>query len=210
MDNKAINKIYQNISKKIDIYLDEWNVNLNMLEKFLSNSKNLEKFKVSLNIMDINNIDDIIKNVLLNKKAKNILKFESFSNNDIKYKILSDYFNISISHIDCINELSSKFKISDFGDKKLCYIYSNNDFEEIKVEIINELSNSIIDKNININKDIKIPLKNIIIHNNLKSEIDNKIDNKYIVNKIIEKYNINYEDFNKTEYKGYTLFYQNM
>ena len=209
MDNSELNKNYSIVSNKIDTYLKKWNVSINRLEKFLSNKDNMDKFLSNNDLLSIDRVEKIIKDVMLNRKVDGIIKFESFSNVDEnKSKILSDYFNISISHVDCINEATSKFKIDDFGDKKYCYVYSSDDIDVNLRVIIDEMIENLISKKLSLKNGISIELDKVLDVVRLDEHLSNKIDNNYVINYLIEKNNISMSEYKKTEYNGYILFIQ--
>lgn len=209
MDNSELNKNYSIVSNAIDTYLKKWKVSINGLERFLSNKSNMDKFLSNNDLLSIDRVEKIIKDVMLNKKVDGIIKFESFSNVDEnKSKILSDYFNISISHVDCINENTSKFKIDDFGDKKYCYVYSSDDLDVNLKSIIDEMIENLTSKKLSLKNGISIELDKVLDLVRLNEHLSNKIDSEYVVNYLIEKNNINISEYKKTEYNGYILFVQ--
>lgn len=209
MDNSELNKNYSIVSNAIDTYLKKWKVSINGLERFLSNKSNMDKFLSNNDLLSIDRVEKIIKDVMLNKKVDGIIKFESFSNVDEnKSKILSDYFNISISHVDCINETTSKFKIDDFGDKKYCYVYSSDDLDVNLKSIIDEMIENLTSKKLSLKNGISIELDKVLDVVLLDKHLSNKIDNDYNINYLIEKNNINISEYKKTEYKNYILFIQ--
>lgn len=209
MNNSELNKNYSIVSNAIDTYLKKWKVSINRLERFLSNKSNMDKFLSNNDLLSIDRVEKIIKDVMLNKKVDGIIKFESFSNVDEnKSKILSDYFNISISHVDCINETTSKYKVDDFGDKKYCYIYSNDDFDMNLRTIVDGMVENLTSKKLSLKNGISIELDKVLDLVRLNEHLSNKIDSDYVVNYLIEKNNINISEYKKTEYNGYILFIQ--
>ncbi len=210
MDNSKLNKDYSIVSNAIDIYLKKWKVSIDRLEKFLSNNKNMDMFLSNNDLLGIDRVEKIIKDVMLNKKISDVIKFESFSNIDEhKSKVLSDYFNISISHVDCINENISKYKIDDFGDKKYCYIYSNNDLIANLGSIVDNLIETLNSKKLSLKNGISIELGKVLDNAVLHSHLSDKIDNSYVINYIIDNNNINISEYEQIEYNGYILFVQN-
>ena len=65
MDNNELNKNYGIVSNVIDTYIKKWNVSISRLEKFLSNKDNMDKFLSNNDLLSIDRVEKIIKDVML-------------------------------------------------------------------------------------------------------------------------------------------------
>jgi hypothetical protein len=79
-----------------------------------------------------------------------VMKFEKFSkvnegvisigNANVNHeKVLADYYNTSLGHIDLVDPEIHLYKIDDFGKKVVSIIFSDKELEEIKVKTLDHL-----------------------------------------------------------------------
>jgi hypothetical protein len=210
MNNKEdLNKYYNLVNSFIDDYVDTWKIRPSRLSKYLLNNKRLQKFLEKNGLTNLKKIDMVIKDVIDDRVAMekdNVLKWESFmfkenlqhsdinvllnglSGSNIEHeKILANFYDTSLGHINILDKNSNKFKIDTFSGDIECVIYTQSEIdiitENIKESIKKEIESGLF---IKVFGDIEIEVKEIIDDSKLESNLDYLIDYEQVI-KIIQK-----------------------
>lgn len=194
-NSNDLNTYYSLINQYIDEYIDK-GIKASKLSKYL-NKKRLENFLERKGLKDISKIDQIIKDVLSDRVSLEkdlIMKFESFrifESNNIQFdsikeclykgvgkstitheKILADFYDVSLSQIDVLDSDEHLFKINNFSQDFSCIIYTEDDIKIITENLKELVKQKIVDKTIEIEYKIQIPVKEFIDSNKLNEYLD--------------------------------------
>jgi hypothetical protein len=189
-NSEEANKYYQIINQYIDEYTDTHKIKPINLGKYLKNNQRLIQFVERKGLKDVKNINRVINDVIDDRISmeKDIVKtFENFKfleSNEFKIlnlrqclykgiekstihheKILADYFDVSLSHIDIIDSDKHIFKIDHYSFID-CVIYTENE-----VEIIRENMKEYCFEQV-FNKSVQLEGLSIDINVNIKDFID--------------------------------------
>ena len=186
-NSEEITKIYRSVGEKIDDYTDKWKIRPENLERYLS-GKRLKKFIQIEGLENINGIEIIINDIIQDRISMNkdlVKKFENFNfDNSIDggynfwngvgrssidhEKILADFYDVSLSEVDVIDTNTHRFKVN--GEEVLVFTESELDIilENLKMEKIDNITN----KEIEIFKDVKVTLSDLIDNEKLSIKID--------------------------------------
>lgn len=117
-------------------------------------------------------------------------------------KIIADFLtekskgvDINLSDIDISNSDKHEFRVENWNNDSISIIiYSKEDMDIIKMNIIEHISDDLSEKDIEVNKNFKIKLSEIIDKDLVEKKMNSKIDNDYLINII--------EDITEYEFKG--------
>jgi hypothetical protein len=198
------NKYYQLINGLVDDYIDNHKIRPSRLSAYLKpGGQRFNKFLERNKLKDISGSDRILKDIIEDRKhmeSDGVITFESFNLlestewkiSDLKQclykgidkagiemeKILADYFDTNLSAIDVIDSDKHKFKIEDWkNDDWNIIIYSEEEFEVIKHNIIEHIVDEMSEREIDIIDDLKIKFNDLVKKDLLEeklSEILNK------------------------------------
>jgi hypothetical protein len=201
-NSEDANKYYQLINQYIDEYTDNHKIRPAKLGKYLKNSEKLKNFLERKGLTDIKNIDRIISDVVGDRIAmeKDLVKtFESFKlfeseefkilnlrqclykgidkSNIHHEKILADYFDVSLSHIDIVDSDKHIFKIDTKNDIN-CVIWTSNEIEIIRENIKEYCFDQVFNKKVKlegIGVDIDVNIKDFIDEEKFANHINSVI-----------------------------------
>lgn len=208
-NSEDANKYYQLINQYIDEYTDKHKIRPAKLGKYLKNSEKLKNFLERKGLTDIQNINRVISDVVDDRIAmdkdsiKTFESFKFFESEDFKIldlrqclykgiekssihheKILADFFDISLSHIDILNSDKHIFKIDTQGDTE-CVIYTSNEIEIIRENMKEYCFEQVFNKQVKL-EGIKIEL-NVNIRDFIDEEkFANHINEVLTVDKVKE------------------------
>lgn len=193
------NKYYQLINQYVDEYVDKWKIKPTNLKKYLiGNKSRLVNFLEKKGLNDISNINRVLLDIVDDRIAldsDNILTFENFKffeSEEFKIidmkqclykgiekatinheKILADYFDVSLSHINVSYPDKHEFKVED--NDVIIYLQEELNIikENIKDFILNQTFNKTIKLDLgNSNLDLNVNIKDFMDHDKFKSKID--------------------------------------
>lgn len=153
-NSEDANKYYKLINGYIDEYVEKHKIDPLKLKKYLKNNQKMISFLKRKGLNDIKNInrvlDDIIddrisieKDLVKNFESYKVFESNIFNINDCidkgvdvsnitHEKIIADYFDISLSHINIINSNKHIFEVETLNGKLQCIVFNNNDINIIK------------------------------------------------------------------------------
>jgi hypothetical protein len=182
------NKYYQQINELIDDYMDKWKIRPSNLKRYLQpGSERFTKFLHRNNLKEVNGIDRVLSDVIddrVNMETDGVLTFESFKifesdefkTSSLKQalykgiekadlnmeKVLADIFDTNLGSIDVVNSDKHIFKVNDWNGKDInVLIYSKEDLELIKNNIIDSLYEELKSKKVLLGGLIELPLSSI-------------------------------------------------
>ena len=182
------NRYYQQINELIDDYIDKWKIKPSNLGRYLKpSSDRFNKLLGRNNLKEVNGIDRILSDVIedrVNMERDAVLTFENFKffeSDEFKIsnlkvclykgiekadlnmeKVLADVFDTNLGSIDVIDSSKHIFKINDWnGEDMNVLIYSKEDLEIIKNNMIDCLFDELKSKKVLLGGLIEISLKDI-------------------------------------------------
>jgi hypothetical protein len=192
---------FQKVNELIDEYVSKYKVRPKELFHYVS--RNLESFLQESGFNDVDGIKTVVNNVLehrLNMEKDKIMKFENFSllqenvlivdKSTVEHeKVLADHYNTSIGHIDSISDELHLFLINDFGQKKYAIIFSDDELNKIKENILVSIISETKEKIFSINEidgkefgfSFRFWLGDIVDDEKLKSSIEEKLTKESII-----------------------------
>lgn len=231
IDRTNIDNLYQKVNELIDTYFT-WNIKPSALKNYLKKgSIGLKKFIQNNSLEVYENIEKIIEDIVDDRyslELDGVRKFENFDfkidenieqsdvdkvlysnlkESNIGYeKILADLYRISLSNVIEENTKAHRYSVSESEDTHLVIIFSKDDLEIIKSNII-EYAFDYLSK-------IDIKMESLFLKFNLK----NKLDKSLFESKMVEETKdmkvedwisdvLDIEEYQfKSEYKGYFIW----
>lgn len=158
------NIYFNKVNVIVDDYINKHRIRPSEIYHYIN--RNYDSFLEETGLKEIDNIKLIVNNVLehrLNMQKDQVMKFESFSlvkedvmsitKPNIEHeKILADYFNTSVGHIECVDESLHMYLVNDLGVKKYAFIFSKEEIDVIKSNLLKELIKETSRKMISINE----------------------------------------------------------
>lgn len=223
------NKYYDIINSLIDEYIDKWKIKPSRLKRYLKpGSKRFDNFLVKNKLKDIKGSDRVLKDVISDRVAMekdNIMTFENYKffeseEYDIyelehslhkglgkatvdMEKYLADFYDTNLSDIDIIDSDKRLFKVSAWSYKDSeVIIYSKDDMEVIKGNLIDYYHNELKEKDIVLSEDIKIKMSELISKENLQRVLSIKLDinDNIIIDIISDVLKANFKTTKDNEY----------
>jgi hypothetical protein len=219
------NKYYQQINELIDDYMDKWKIRPSNLKRYLQpGSERFNRFLKRNNFKEVNGIDRILSDVIedrVNMESDGVLTFENFKyfeSNEFKTsslreclykgiekadinleKALADVFDTNLGSIDVIDTDKHIFKVNDWNNKDInVLIYSKEDLEIIKNNMIDFLFEELKSKKILLGGIVEISLSSITGDvGYIRFSIANELKLNEIVSDLLEMEH--YESFNGYE-----------
>jgi hypothetical protein len=197
------NKYYQLINGLIDDYIDNHKIRPSKLRTYLKpGGQRFNKFLERNKLKDIKGSDIILKDIIEDREhmeSDGVITFESFNLlESTEYKIstlkqciykgiekadinmekkLADYFDVSLSAIDIIDSDKHRFKIEDWkNDDWEVVIYSEEELDLIKENIIEHLIDELKNKEIELISGIKIKISSLIDKENAIESLSEKLN----------------------------------
>ena len=208
-----VNRYYNVINGLVDNYIDKWKIRPSSLKRYLQpGSERFNKFLERNKLKDIKGAEVILKDVIEDRahmESDGVITFESFKileSNDFKIqsmkqclykgiekadikmeKILADVFDTNLGSINIIDSDKHKFKIEDWeGEDIKVVIYSSEDMDIIKYNMIEFLYEELSKKKVQITDSIEIELDSIVDYDNFLSKSESKFDEDFVAKIITE------------------------
>jgi hypothetical protein len=224
-NSSELSRYYSDVNRYIDEYISSYRVSPTEIFRYIN--KNMSRFLEKFGIKDVENIDKIVRDVIehrRNMEKDKVFKFEQFNlklneslidigDSTIEHeKVLADYFNTSIGHIEVIDPKIHLFEIKDFETIIRTIIFSSEELETLKSKIINMFISEVSNKEVNINSiggnllqdSFTFLLTNIVSQEKLTSNVESKLTEDVFLNllsKMIPNYITGHES-TICEYKG--------
>ena len=197
-NSKELNEYYGKINTFIDDYIKSFRVTPTEVFRYIS--KNMKRFLEKYKIDDIQNIDRIVKDVIEHRKnmeRDKVFKFEQFSVRldesllslspaSVEHeKMLADYYNTSLGHIEPIDSEMHLYEIKDFDTTIRSIIFSSDEIIQLKEKIKEKITTELCEMSVTLGsiEDQTLPrpmdfkLGAILSKEMLKSNLESKLDN---------------------------------
>jgi hypothetical protein len=215
------NKYYQQVNELIDEYIDKWKIKPSSLGRYLKpGSDRFNKLLGRNNLKEVNGIDRVLSDVIedrVNMERDAVLTFENFKffeSDEFKIsnlkvclykgiekvdlnmeKVLADVFDTNLSAIDVVDSDKHIFKINDGVD---VIVYSKEDLEIIKNNMIDCLFDELKSKKVLLGGIVELSLSNITSDiGYIRFSIGNELKINEIISHLLEC--DHYESFNGYE-----------
>ncbi len=206
-NSQEANQYYQVINQYIDEYTDKHKIKPSNLGKYLKNNNRLIKFMEKRGLKDIKNVDVVIKDVIDDRIAmekdsiKTFESFKMFESTEYKLlnlrqclykgiekstihheKILADYWDVSLSHVDIINSDKHIFKIEGVTGDRECVIYTDNEVEIIRENMKEYCFNEVFGSKIKVEGilDLDVNIKDFIDNEKFENHISEILTTKKV------------------------------
>lgn len=197
------NKYYQLINELVDEYIDKWKIRPSRLGKYLRpGSDRFNKFLMRNNLSEVKGAEVILKDIIedrVHMEKDGVMTFESFhlfesddfkidsmkeclykgiEKADIKMeKILADVFDTNLGSIDIVDADKHIFKIEDWeGEDKKVIIYSDEDLEVIKTNMVENLYEELRKKKVELSSKVSVDLSDLIKEDDFTGMMSDQLD----------------------------------
>lgn len=219
------NKYYQIVNELVDEYMSKGKIRPSNLKRYLTpGSERFKKFLIRNKLNEITGIDRVLSDVIedrANMESDGVLTFENFKffeSDEFKVasmvqclykgiekadlnmeKALADIFDTNLGSIDVVDSDKHIFKINDWNGKDInVVIYSKEDLELIKNNMIDFLFEELKSKKVLLGGLVELSLSNITGDvGYIRSSIGNELKLKEVISHLLECEH--YESFNGYE-----------
>lgn len=208
------NKYYQMINGLVDDYLDKWKIRPSNLKRYLQpGSERFNKFLERNKLKEIKGADVILKDVIEDRyhmESDGVITFENFKffesdefkissmkeclykgieKATIEYeKSIADHFDTNLGDIDIVDADKHLFKINDWnGEGVNVVIYSKEDIDLIKNNMIDFLFIELTKKSVEIVDGIKVDLSYMIKSTMFEEQMSQLFEKDNLLIKTISK-----------------------
>jgi len=208
------NKYYQMINGLVDDYLDKWKIRPSNLKRYLQpGSERFNKFLERNKLKEIKGADVILKDVIEDRyhmESDGVITFENFKffesdefkissmkeclykgieKATIEYeKSIADHFDTNLGDIDIVDADKHLFKINDWnGEGVNVVIYSKEDIDLIKNNMIDFLFIELTKKSVEIVDGIKVDLSDMIKSTMFEEQMSQLFEKDNLLIKTISK-----------------------
>jgi hypothetical protein len=230
-NSEEANQYYKLVNQLVDEYIDGHKIRPSRLIEYLKpGGQRFNKFLERNKLKDIVGSERILRDVIedrVHMERDGVITFESFKmyestewkisnireciykgieKADIKMeKILADYFDINLGAIDVIDSDKHKFRIEDWkNDDWKIVIYSEEEIEIIKENLVDYLFEEISNKEIELPGEMKLKLEKLIDEDKFRLSSSKLLVQEKVNELICECLG---EDWSfETEYKGYHIW----
>jgi hypothetical protein len=234
-NREEANQYYKKVNELVDDYIKNWKVKPTEIYSYFQ--RNMKSFLEKSGLSDVEGITRVVNDVLEHRRGMEldkVMKFESFSkisesilnigNANVEHeKVLADYYQTSIGHIDLIDGDVHLYKINDFGKKVVAIIFSDEELKEIKENILDSLVEEAKNKVLSINEvdgveigiSFRFWLSDIFDESKYKDLCSSKLTNQnllLVIKNTIQKrkdFPTNFSDERlsyKSDFKGYHIW----
>ncbi len=184
-NREEANQYYKQINEVIDEYIKDWKIRPTEVYHYFK--RNMNSFLEEIGLSDVIGIHKVVEDVLTHKRnieLDAVLTFESFNSLDkLEYeKVLGDFFQVGLGHIDIVDSNNNIFRVKDFGESKFVACYSKSDILDITEEVVNELMEITVSRMVSIPTEemsVKFFIEDIVdkdkLRNKLMSEVKTDI-----------------------------------
>ena len=208
------NRYYQMINGLVDDYLDKWKIRPSNLKRYLQpGSERFNKFLERNKLKEIKGADVILKDVIEDRyhmESDGVITFENFKffesdefkissmkeclykgieKATIEYeKSIADHFDTNLGDIDIVDADKHLFKINDWnGEGVNVVIYSKEDIDLIKNNMIDFLFIELTKKSVEIVDGIKVDLSDMIKSTMFEEQMSQLFEKDNLLIKTISK-----------------------
>jgi hypothetical protein len=150
-NREELNQYYTMVNELVDRYINTHRIRPSEIYHYFK--RNMKSFLERNGLSDIEGIQKVVNDVLEHKnfmEMDGVMKFEKFNQltesiiniGDVNVnheKVLADYYNTSLGHIELVDGDIHLYKIIDFGKKVVAIIFSDDEIKNIKENILDNL-----------------------------------------------------------------------
>lgn len=234
-NREELNQYYKTVNELVDKYITGHNIRPSEIYHYFQ--RNMQSFLERNGLSDIEGIKRVVNDVLEHRRfmeLDKVMKFENFNqlnesvinigNANINHeKVLADYYNTSLGHIDLVDGDTHLYKINDFGKKVVSIIFSDEEIKEIKENILDNLVLEAENKVMSINEvdgvemgfSLRFWLSDIFDEEKFRKSCEEKLTNEnllVIIKSVIQKGQELPTNFSndrlsyKDDFKGYHIW----
>jgi len=208
------NRYYQMINGLVDDYLDKWKIRPSNLKRYLQpGSERFNKFLERNKLKEVKGADVILKDIIDDRyhmESDGVITFENFKffeSDEFKIsslkeclykgiekatldyeKSIADHFDTNLGDIDILDADKHSFKINDWhGEDINLIIYSKEDINLIKNNMIDFLFIELTKKSVEIVDGIKVNLSDMIKSTMFEEQMSQLFDKDELLIKTISK-----------------------
>jgi hypothetical protein len=202
-NREEANKYYQLINGLVDEYVESHKIRPSKLRTYFKpNGDRFQKFLKKNGLDSVIGANQVLNDVIddrVSEELDGVVTFESFkyfesdefkvkSMRECLYKaidkstleqekILADYFDTNLSSIDIVDSHKHHFKVQDWeGDKKHVVIYSKEEFDVIRENLLDYFYEELSEKKIEVGK-FELELSNLIDKKTFYEKLETKLNN---------------------------------
>lgn len=206
-NSEEANQYYKLVNQLVDEYVEGHKIRPSKLSAYLKpGGQRFNKFLERNKLKDIVGADRILRDVIEDREhmeKDGVITFESFKiyessewkipnlreciykgidKADIKMeKVLADYFDINLGAIDVVDTDKHKFSVEDWkNDDWKIVIYSEEELQVIKENIIEYLYDEVCKKEIDLSENIKLKLSDLIEETKFTSQTEELLNNQKV------------------------------
>jgi hypothetical protein len=201
------NRYYQLVNELVDEYITKWKIRPSNLSRYLKpGSERFTKFLEKNKLREIKGAERVLRDVIEDRthmEKDGVITFEKFNimesaewkveslrnclykgieKADIKAeKVLADAFDTNLGSIDIVDPDKHVFKINDWEGKDVTVvIYSEEELEVIKYNILDFLYDDFISKTIELPGDIKLTLSGVVDRDMWENRVSKQLNDNFI------------------------------
>lgn len=200
-NREEANQYYKKVNELVDEYITKWKVRPSEIFHYFKH--NMESFLESSGLSDVEGIKRVVNDVLEHRKhmeLDKVMKFESFNklnegvinigNATVEHeKVLADFYNTSLGHIDIIDDDIHLYKVNDFGKKVTAVIFSDGELKKIRENIISQLVEETKKRVLSVSEvdgiemgfSIRLWISDIFSEDSFRKSIEEKINNEHLL-----------------------------
>ena len=200
-NREEANQYYKKVNELVDEYITKWKVRPSEIFHYFK--RNMESFLESSGLSDVEGIKRVVDDVLEHRKhmeLDKVMKFESFNklnegvinigNATVEHeKVLADFYNTSLGHIDIIDDDIHLYKVNDFGKKVTAVIFSDGELKKIRENIISQLVEETKKRVLSVSEvdgiemgfSIRLWISDIFSEDSFRKSIEEKINNEHLL-----------------------------
>jgi hypothetical protein len=232
-NRKQLNDFFKKVNEEVDKYLIEHQIKPSRLAKYIISNGGIDKFVEEIGLSEIDGINKVVDQVLKSRvhmERDGIMKFESFRLNedavvtgpslltvDVLFdtigkatieheKILGDYFDTSLGHIEEFNALKHLYIVDSTEGKYYAYAFTDSDmdtmFNNIKEFVYNNIPLE-VEVKLTANKSISIP----VTEANVEAKV-NSLDVTSILEELFSDYTIEKFDTSSDNHNEAIVIYK--
>jgi len=234
-NREEANEYYNKVNELVDDYIKTWKIKPSEIYHYFQ--RNMQSFLERSGLSEVDGIRRVVNDVLEHRRfmeLDKVMKFENFSkvnegvisigNANVNHeKVLADYYNTSLGHIDLVDPEIHLYKIDDFGKKVISIIFSDKELDEIKVNILDNLVLEAENKVLSINElggmemgfSLRFWVSDIFDKEKFRKSCEEKLTNEnllVVIKSVIQRYQEMPTNFDgsrlsyKDDFEGYHIW----